>query len=233
MNLGFRLFRLQQIDTQLDLIAKRLAEIDRTLADDLVVREARQAIDSQTASIEATRKEIAQAEGVVKAAQEKLKENQDSLYGGKVSNPKELQDLQLEAENLTRHLKQHEDTELEQMMRLEEQQAGLQQAQANLEAVLAQRGIQQRTLGKEQEQLQTEKQRLQQERQPALHGISAEALSVYEGLRKSKGGLAVAKATGKECSACGAELSAALAEAARSPHDLARCDSCKRILYAG
>jgi predicted nucleic acid-binding Zn-ribbon protein len=232
VNLGFRLFRLQQVDTHLDDVAKRLAEIERKLADDDVVREARAAIEAQGSAIDATRKEISQADSEVKAAQLKLKENQDALYGGKVKNPKELQDLQLEAENLTRHLKEHEDAELDKMMQLEEQQAGLQQAQADLEAVLAQRGVDQRILGREQAELQTEKERLQEEREPALHGISPEALSVYEGLRKNKGGLAVAKAAGKECSGCGAELSAALAQAARSPNELARCDTCKRILYA-
>lgn len=232
MNLGFRLFRLQQVDTQRDDVAKRLAEIERLLANEDVIREARSAIEAARSAIETTRKELTQAEAEVKAQQDKLKENQDALYGGNVRNPKELQDLQLEAQNLTGHLRVQEDTQLDKMMRLEEQQATLQNAEANLDAVLAQRGVEQRILIKEQEQLQAENDRLLEEREPALHGIPSEALSVYEGLRKSKGGLAVAKAAGKECSACGAELSAALAEAARSPNDLARCDSCKRILYA-
>lgn len=233
MNLGFRLFRLQQVDTQLDDVAKRLAEIERLLANDDVIREARSAIEAAQAAMDTTRKELALAEAEVKAQQEKLKENQDALYGGKVRNPKELQDLQLEAENLTGHLRTQEDVQLDKMMRLEDQQATLQNAEANLEGVLAQRGVEQRTLTKEQEQLHAEKLRLLEEREPALHGIPAESLAVYEGLRKSKSGLAVAKVANKECSACGAELSAALAEAARSPSDLARCDSCKRILYAG
>lgn len=171
MNLGFRLFRLQQVDTQRDDVAKRLAEIERLLSNEDVIREARSAIEAARSAIETTRKELTQAEAEVKAQQDKLKENQDALYGGKVRNPKELQDLQLEAQNLTGHLRVQEDTQLDKMMRLEEQQATLQNAEANLDAVLAQRGVEQRTLTKEQEQLQAENDRLLEEREPALHGI--------------------------------------------------------------
>lgn len=233
VNLGFKLFRLQQVDTQLDDVSKRLSEIERLLASDEVVIEAQQAIGAAQNALDATRKELNVAEAEVKATQGKFKENQDALYGGKVKNPKELQDLQLEAETLTRHQQVQEDAQLDKMMRLEEQQSALQNAQTNLEAVLAQRGVEQRTLGSEQEALHAKALRLSEEREPALHGIPADALAAYEGLRKSKAGVAVAKVNGVECSACGAELSAARVQAARSPSELARCDMCKRILYAG
>lgn len=233
MNPAFKLFRLQQIDTQLDELRSRFAEIDRLLSDDKVLDEAKEALEDAKKAKEVGQKEVHQAEEEVKAQQAKLKENQGSLYGGKVTNTKELQDLQLEAEVLTRHLRAQEDLELEKMMRLEDQQSAVLAAEANLEAVLAQRGAEQRTLGSEQNQLNAELARLEDERQSGSSGIPKEELSVYDGLRKSKGGQAVAKVKNKTCSACGAELSASLAEAARSTSGMARCDNCKRILYAG
>ncbi|MEX2143091.1 MAG: hypothetical protein WD740_00730 [Anaerolineales bacterium] len=233
MNQTFKLFRLQQIDSQLDKIRERLEQIEDLLEDDQVVREAKEAVDATQAAGEQGRKELQLAEGESKAQQDKLKENQDALYGGKVRNPRELQELQQEADALTRHLGELEDRQLELMETFERQQADMQSAEANLEAVQAQRKVNERTLGSEQSALNSEGERLYGERETALSGIEGEALKLYDGLRKSKKGLAIAKVTSKTCSACGAELSASLAEAARSPNALARCDSCKRILYSG
>lgn len=233
MSSPFKLFRLQQVDTQLDQVRARLAEIKRKLADDEVIRQAQQTLTDSQKVQEAAQKEVSSAEDEVKSLQAKLKENQDTLYGGKVKNPKELQDLQMEAESLTRHLRSLEDTQLEKMVALEERQAAVRAAEEALEAARAQQAIEARTLGSEQNKLAAEAQRMEDEKSADLSSIAKEDLKIYESLRSSKGGLAVAKVQNKTCGACGAELSASLAQAARSPNELARCDNCKRILYAG
>jgi len=217
VNQAFKLFRLQQTDSQLDKLRERLAEIERLLNEDQVVNEAREALAGAQNAVETARRELQYSEEEAKAQQQKLKENQDSLYGGKVRNPKELQDLQLEADVLSRHLHDTEDRELGLMERLEERQASMRQAQENLEAVLAQRAVELRTLGREQVELEAEEKRLGAERETAIPGIADDALKLYDGLRKSKQGLAIIKVSNKTCTACGAELSSSLAEAARSP----------------
>ena len=233
MSGAFKLFRLQQVDSQLDEVQARLEEIEKVLGDDQVLQEARQAADQAEATELSAQKELKRAEEEVQAQQLRIEHNQTSLYSGRISNPKELQDLQLEAEALNRHRLALEDIQLEKMMVFEEAHAKLVSAQETLEATRAQRAVEHRTLGSEQNKLNEEKQRLESERFTAVSGISKEDLKVYQGLRKSKGGLAVAKVKNKTCSACGAELSASLAQAARSPNELTRCDNCKRILYAG
>ncbi|MCL5428670.1 MAG: C4-type zinc ribbon domain-containing protein [Chloroflexi bacterium] len=233
MSSAFKLFRLQQVDSQLDQVRSRLAEIGRLLADDEVVKQAQAALQEAQTAMEAAQKELVRAEEEVKSLQAKLKENQDTLYGGKVRNPKELQDLQLEAESLTRHLRSLEDTQLEKMVALEERQSAVRDTAEALEGTRAQRAVEHRALGSEQNKLASEAERLEEERSADLSSIAKEELKIYEGLRTTKGGLAVAKVQNKTCGACGAELSASLAQAARSPSELARCDNCKRILYAG
>ena len=223
MSSAFKLLRLQQVDSQLDHVKSRLAEIERMLANDEVVKQAQITLQEAEQSRETAQKELSRADEEVKAIQAKLKENQEHLYGGKVRNPKELQDLQMEAESLNRHLRALEDSELEKMMALEERQTEAKVADGALEAVRAQRA----------NKLLAEGERLQEERSTNLNSIDERDLKIYDGLRASKGGIAVAKVQNKTCGACGAELSASLAQAARSPNELTRCDNCKRILYAG
>jgi hypothetical protein len=233
VNRSFKLFRLQHVDSQLDAVEAQLAEIEKALAEDRVLKEAFKGVEQAKFATQRAQQETRSAEEESKAQQQRIEANQATLYSGSVTNPKELQDLQKEDEVLKRRLSELENAQLEKMVSLEEMQGTLKKAEENLESVQAQRGVEKRTLGSEQNKQTMELARLQEERTIAISGISADDLDLYQNILASKGGLAVAKVQNKTCSACGAELSAALAQAARSPEELVRCENCKRILYAG
>jgi predicted nucleic acid-binding Zn-ribbon protein len=69
-------------------------------------------------------------------------------------------------------------------------------------------------------------------RQEAVKNVTPDDLITYDRLRKQRAGVAVAKVEERACNACGATLTAALHQAARSPSQVVFCDSCGRILYA-
>jgi predicted nucleic acid-binding Zn-ribbon protein len=233
MSRAFKLYRLQQVDSQLDTAQARLAEIERILNEDEAMRTATQTLAHAQAALHAAHSALRTAEEEVAAQQRHIQQNQASLYGGKVTNPKELQDLQKEAEALGRRLSELEDAQLDKMSVHEQKQAALKEAEEELEALKAQQAVEQRALHSEQSQLEEELARLQEEHSTALNGVEAAELETYQGLRRSKGGIAVAKIEDGACAACGAELSAAIVQAARSADGLSRCDNCKRLLYAG
>ena len=75
--------------------------------------------------------------------------------------------------------------------------------------------------------------RLETERQAVVASISSDTLKLYERLRQQKRGLAVTTAKDASCDTCGATLTAAEWQLARSPGQMSYCPSCGRILYAG
>lgn len=233
MSRSFKLFRLQQVDSSLDQVRARLKEIDRILGDDEALQQAK-AVQEQAGErkVEAE-KDLHRAETEVKDQQVKIEQNQARLYGGKISNPKELQDLQQEAEALKRHLSDLEDIQLEKMLSLEEMQMELDNAQQGLDSLRVERTREHGNLGAEHEELESEQARLSDERAAAVSTIPDEDMRPYLKLRESKNGLAVAKVNNKICGACGTTLSESLAQAARSPNEISKCSTCKRILYAG
>jgi predicted nucleic acid-binding Zn-ribbon protein len=233
VNLAFKLFRVQQVDTQLDHVHQRQTEIERILGEDEVLKSAKAAVTTATSEEAKALNALKNAEAEVKTQQDKFKQNQEALYGGKVTNPKELQDLQHEADSITKHISSLEDAQLEKIETYEATLAQVASAMQKMEATLAQRGVEVETLTKELESLRGEAKRLKDERATTGAGVPYDAQTAYDKLRSTKNGVAVAKAEGGTCSACGAELSAAKAQAARSQTELTRCDSCKRILYAG
>lgn len=229
----FRLYRLQQLDSEIDKGKARLLAIAQELADNAQLRAAQAVYNSAQADLQQAQRSLRRAEADVKAQRIKIEQNQAALYGGKVRNPKELQGLQAEAGALTRYLATLEDIQLEAMLALEEAQAAIQQAEAQRKAAEQAAQTLRTALLQEQAMLNQNLQRAATGREATLPGIPSDELALYEDLRRKRAGLAVSKVTNNACSACGSGLTAVLLQAARSPHSLTRCTTCGRILYAG
>lgn len=233
MSRASSLYRLQQVDSQLDQVRARLAEIERLLADAEPVATARREYEAKEAALRETQAAHRRAEDAVRLQEEKLEQTESLLYGGTVKNPKELQDLQREAEALKRHLATLEDRLLEAMVALEEAQQAHQAAKAHLERVEAEHAAAHEDLLQERASLQAREQELLEAREAAVAGVAQSDLALYEELRQSSGGLAVVQVEEGGCPACGMRLSASTRQAVRSGNELVRCGQCGRILFGG
>jgi len=227
------LYRLQQIDTQLDQKHARLREIDAALNDPTAGKKAELDFANAEEAFRLVRKNLRQAEEAVREQQIKISQSESALYGGKVRNPKELQDLQNEVAALKRYLSVLEDRQLEAMLAQEESEVNQQQAAAAHDTVKAQQIEQHAGLRGEQSELMKSVERLELERLAGVNAVAEADLSLYEQLRQKRRGVAISKINNSACSACGALLTPALIQAASAPSQLARCTSCGRILYAG
>lgn len=233
MSQSFQLFRLQQIDTHLDHAKARLNKVEAAMKDDSALRQLREKQEEAQKKMEAAQNTLLRAEENVKAHKIKIERTEAALYGGKIRNPKELQDLQGESEALKRFQRVLDDRLLEAMIAQEEVEG--EYNQISLEFAAKNAGMTEviEQLLKEKGALRQELERLEGERNAAARSVIAAELSLYEQLRKQKRGLAVAVVTDRTCSACGSTLSAAQLHAARSPNQMTRCDVCGRILYGG
>lgn len=233
MSQPFKLYRLQQIDSQIDRTKARLKEIETILSQDQALRLAKSEAEQAAKALDQARKDLRHAEDNVQQQRIKIEQTEAALYGGKVRNPKELQDLQNEAAALKRYRGVLEDRQLEAMLVEEDAQAASIAAAAQFDKVQAETLLHNQELLNEQTRLLQEIAHAEQERQAATATIPGSDLALYENLRTQRRGIAVSKITNKACSACGTTLNAALLDAARSPNQLSRCDMCGRILYLG
>jgi predicted nucleic acid-binding Zn-ribbon protein len=150
-----------------------------------------------------------------------------------VHNPKELQDLQKDVASLKRHLSTLEERQLEVMVEVESAERELQSARAALEAIQTRLGSEHTTLLDHRANLLTDLERLAEEREAALAPIETSLLSVYEGLRQQRRGVAVTEVSDNSCDSCGSHLTASMQQNARSATQIVHCPSCGRILFAG
>jgi len=225
-----QLFNLQQLDTELDQHRARLAEIESILNDNSALKKANSRVSQTAEAFTKAKLALKRAEQDVEVQHNKIDRNQKKLYGGAVKAPKELEDLQMEAGALRRYLTTLEDKQLESMIAFEEAEAKAKASEENLEEVKQAVANQNQDLTKEQTMLNQKVESLESERQELQATFSQDILSQYEKLRQSRAGLAITDVKANSCAACGATLTAALAQAARSPSQMVNCATCGRIL---
>ena len=224
---------MQKIDSQRDQAANRIREIDKIIAADQTLRQAQETLSGAEKTLREAQRALHAAEEVVQMQNNKIELNQAALYGGKVRNPKELQDLQNESAALKRHLAVLEDQQLESMLALETAENLHLDAEKRMKLTIGQVGEQQAALIGERDRLIKMIERLDAERLAASHSLPSDSIVLYERLRPNKHGMAVTSVSEKTCDACGHTLTPGEWQAARAPNQLCFCPSCGRILYAG
>jgi uncharacterized protein len=232
MSAALGLFRLQQVDRQLDQARARHNAIREILENDAEVRAMLERTEAARDEKDQARRSLGDAELQVQSQQIKIQQAESSLYGGNVKNPKELQDLQNDVAALKRHLLTLEERQLEAMVRSESAESTMASMVAEDESLTARLGDEHRQLIEEQATLAKNIERLQAERQAVVGALAKQALEIYENLRQQRRGLAVAEVNENTCSACGTTLTAALRQNARSTTVMSYCPTCGRILYA-
>jgi predicted nucleic acid-binding Zn-ribbon protein len=229
------LLDVQAHDTKLDQIRHQLAHLPAQAARDAAAA----ALTSAEAALTATtaeRDELARQQKRVDDEVELLKEKRQGfdtkLYGGTVSNPRELQDLQDEIDSLGRRISHLEDEELEIMEQVEPIEAQLVELTAALAERRAELEAAETALTVAQAELAAALEAEAQVRTEAAVPVPAELLEQYEHLRGGRGGIGVARLVGSQCGGCHLTLSAM--EAARMRKlpvgEIGHCEECGRIL---
>ena len=231
MNIALSLFRLQSIDTIIFRINARIAQINQILNDNTSITEIEHEISEIKNLLEDRNCALKQVTNQVESTQLKLKFNQNALFGGKISNSKELRDLEQEADALNRFIAKLEEDELECMLAVEEVQISLQNNEKKLMVTKAHKVETDSNLLGEKLKMEKDLPSLLHQRKTIFEGIAPEIQEAYSNLLNTKNGLGVVEVIDDACSACGYELTPADQQSARSPASLLRCKVCSRILF--
>lgn len=232
MSYALGLYRLQQVDTRIDQANNRLEAIRAVLENNSAMQAARAALEKAEKHLHEAEKLLRSQEAASESQRIKIEQTEASLYGGRVQNPKELQDLQNELASLKRHLAALEDSQLESMLEVESARSEHKAALGQLTQVEGQLISQNASLKSEQDALRNTLENLQAERSATHSTIQPLQLEKYEALRQKRRGLAVVTISDNACDACGAGLTPAQAQAVRISNQLVECPSCGRILFS-
>jgi predicted nucleic acid-binding Zn-ribbon protein len=232
MNQITRFIRLQQIDSRVDYVILRLEQIRLLLEDDHALRQlfAQQKEFEQRLILK--RKDQEMYELAVQEQQIKIQQIEANLYGGKIQNPKELQEIQTEIVSLKKQLSSLENKLLEVMMIVDDGQVEYQVLCEKVDATQDEFKQKNSIILTEQERLIKELENLRAEKKAAENSIPLPDLMLYNRLRLSRGGIAVSTISEGACNSCGATLTPAQEQKVKSSEQKVYCPSCGRILFA-
>jgi predicted nucleic acid-binding Zn-ribbon protein len=224
------LLDLQDVDTTIDRLKRRLAEIRAALHETDELIGARAALRAAEESVTQKRAQRRDLERAAAALDTRIKEADRRLYSGTVKNPKELLDLQNDIAASKKQKNTLDDQLFAAMVALEEAEAGLQACSDTLRRVDAEWRASQSELATELTQLEHELAEKTAEQTAARAKLSAPDLAQYDQLRRRKGGVAVVEMDGNVCGACGVRVTAHIQQQLSQADHLARCGNCERIL---
>jgi predicted nucleic acid-binding Zn-ribbon protein len=225
------LFQLQQYDSELDSSYRRIKEIETILAYRKDLESALLEQEQAESYLQAKQKTLRSAELQVEDQNLKITQNEKKLYSGAVTNPKDLEDLQLESSSLKKYLLVLEERQLEAMVEAEQAQEVFNQAVAKSTKISNEKTAQSEDLNSERTTLEMKIETLLAQRKSFLENTEIPDLGTYNDLRKSHGGVAVTLMINASCSSCGANIPSAIEQEAKSPGNISTCPTCKRILH--
>lgn len=224
------LYRLQQVDSQIDVTRKRLEEIDALLSENEAVQSAKNALQQAEESYRKGKTRQTDLELERTQIKNEAAATQDRLYSGKVHNPRELTDLQDKLAELTQRQEKLETTLLETMLQVENAQATIEERNALLDNLLAEQAKSNTALSGERNELSAKLDEQQGQADQIRETIEVSSLNLYDTLRKKPSGVAVTKIRGDACEACASQLISSVIQQAKRGQ-VVTCPTCKRILH--
>lgn len=226
---------VQGHDTRIDQLQHRhdtLSERDRLARLGAELRQVDHELAGVTEEHAGLTREQRRLEDEVSAIEDKRLAVDKALYGGSVTNPRELQAMQDEIESLGRRRSRLEDQVLELMERIEPLDSQLADLRAASEAGAAEVVAVAADLQVAETELRQALADEGRARASAVADVPPELVEEYDQLRRRSGGVGIARLIGSQCGGCHLTLSAVeLARIKRLPAGtIVHCDECGRML---
>jgi hypothetical protein len=229
MGVAKQLYQLQGIDLEIESNEQTLSQVTSQLGKSEAVKKVQSQLQLEQQRLEELRRKQHSAEWELDDLVTKLNTAEETLFSGRIKNPKELANLQHETEVLKAKRAQLEEKALEVMEQVELGETSVARISSELKTVEAEWQRQQQELSETSERLKAILSDLRQKRELLLTEVPPEAVELYQGLRKEKG-MAVVRVEQGICRGCRLSLPTTDLQRARSG-DLLKCSSCGRILF--
>lgn len=166
-----------------------------------------------------------------KSIDEKLKKFNGEIYGGKIVNPREVENLEKEVANQKALRASLDDRLFELMELIPPAEQALKEAEAPIDEL-------KKDLAEFQKQVLVKKKSLEDDyraksaaRPAAEKEVNPSMLARYNAIKLKCGGVGMADIKKNACSMCGTNVATKLIEGAKDGR-IVTCESCHRILYA-
>ena len=229
MGVAKQLYQLQEIDMEIESNEGALNQKISQLGESEAVVNTRTRLTSERQRLDELKHQQHSAEWDISDLATKITAVEEQLYSVRITNPKELSNLQHEINTLKSRRDQMETKALGLMDQVELTENSVAAANNELKQLENEWNNQQQQFSTEIDQIKSKLSDLKQKYQLLANEIDPHAVELYTKLRKQKG-QAAARVEQGICLACRISLNSSALQQVRSGN-LTQCSSCGRILY--
>lgn len=225
------LFELQLIDSEIIENMREIRRLDKSQDpvqrkyNDLMAKK-----DEIGKSQEPIKRDIQEMKDKNAAHLEKKKEVEDKLFSA-ASDPKELQFLQKEREQLIRLMKANDDEVIKKMIEVDSVEIRKNEILDKVKEIEGEYKKVCEERDKRKEELKGRIESLKKERMKFKSFEDKALLGIYQQLQKENNGLAIATVDDNVCEGCFVEVSSATQQRLQYYDEIVYCQQCGRILY--
>ena len=230
MTTAKQLYSLQELDLVLDRIWKATQKTERELNADRGMEALESELQEQTTRLEQIRSQQKTQQQDLETQRERSTRLDDQLYGGSVTNPRDLESLEPEASNARQALEKLDGELVVLSVQAEESQSKCDTLGKELADTASAWESRRAELEEEIKRSNSERSQVASQRDEMAAILDPVSVQQYENLRRTKGGLGVAKVERGLCQACRMSLPTQQQQRVRSAHLTVLCSSCGRIL---
>ena len=225
-----QLYDLQLLDWDVQEQERTLVEVRDRIADDSEVT----AIARRLTAIEARLDELGgprrRAESAIEQHKRRVEAIDKRAYSGVITSHRELSAYEDEKAGIEQKRADEEDTLLDLLVTIEGLQADQVQAREASDRISARREEELPVLQAREDSISSELPGLYERRKEMVGEFPPQAMAIYETIRKTRDGHAVALVERGMCQACRIALPSTELQQARISQKIVHCDSCGRIL---
>ncbi|HSR70522.1 MAG TPA: C4-type zinc ribbon domain-containing protein [Acidobacteriota bacterium] len=225
-----QLRRFQSADLKIRELQDKTAQIPQEIADlDQLLDDDRQAVQQAEERLQEARARRKSLELEVDQHKEKRRKSKTQLM--EVKSNKEYQAMLHEIAAADKTISDKEDKILEVMLDIDDLKEDLAAAQSKLERekrMVEKRRRQMKAFGVEAEQKIAQ---LEERKEKLLGSIPSDLMNLYHRIAEAHNGMGMAELRDRTCQACNVTQRPQLIADLRAGRGIAKCESCKRILY--
>ena len=230
MTTAKQLFSLQELDLVLDRIQKTTRKAESELNVGMGTETLQAELQKEKIRLAEVQSQQKSQRQDVEIQRERSTRLDEQLYGGSITNPRDLESLEQEASNARGNLEKLDGQLIELTLQAEESQSNCDSMEKELADTTSAWETRRAALEDELKKSNSEMSQVASQRKEMVAILDPASVQQYENLRRTKGGLGVAKVERGLCQACRMSLPTQQQQRVRSAHLTVLCSSCGRIL---
>jgi len=227
-----KLYDLSSTDRAIEHCSASIREIDLALNDNDILLQNQDNLAKASTILQTQETRRTDSELLFESTKTKGDKIEKDLYGGSISNPRELEDMQKELGMIRVQQQRCEDSLLKTLQSVEKTKHVVEKLETAISKIKFRKLKEDKVLIQKKKTLENSSIQLQEYRSKLSTSINSQHLSLYEALNKSRISDPVVKIDRGMCQGCRISLPTGLVHSTRTSKTPVQCPSCSRILVS-